>query len=130
MVEKGKNEIKELQADLQAKTSLSLEQAKQSSDKIFQLESQLQKKVSALSLAETKLTELEEQLFLEKEKGTQNDEGLSRLKAVSEEYRMKIHEMDASLNELQDEMKVKQEQLFELSGKNYSLQQKLEAKQR
>jgi hypothetical protein len=41
---------------------------------------------------------------------------------------MKIHEMDTVLNEMSDETKVKEEQLFEYSGKNYSLEHKMEAK--
>jgi hypothetical protein len=49
MVEKFKTEIKDLQNELDTKTNFNLEQAKDSSDKVFSLESQLQKKNSILS---------------------------------------------------------------------------------
>ena len=38
--------------------------------------------------------------------------------------------MDATLTEISDENRVKDEQLFEYSGRNYNLEQKIEAKYR
>jgi hypothetical protein len=34
---------------------------------------------------------------------------------------MKVHEIDAALTEVNDENRIKDEQLFEYSGKNYNL---------
>jgi hypothetical protein len=42
---------------------------------------------------------------------------------------MKVNEMDSNLNEANDETKLKEEQLFDFSGKNYNLEMKLEARQ-
>lgn len=41
---------------------------------------------------------------------------------------MKIHGMDATITEVNDENRIKDEQLFEYSGRNYNLEQKIEAK--
>jgi len=43
---------------------------------------------------------------------------------------MKILELESSLAEIADEVKDKEEQLFEYSGKNFSLEQKIEAVKR
>ena len=42
---------------------------------------------------------------------------------------MRIHEMDSNLNEINDQTKLKEQQLFDFSGKNYNLERKLEYKQ-
>jgi hypothetical protein len=46
---------------------------------------------------------------------------VNRVRGENEELRLKINEMDISLNEIADDSKEKEEKLFEFSGKIYTL---------
>lgn len=47
------------------------------------------------------------------------------MKSQNDELKLKINHMDSNLNEITDETKLKEEQLFDFSGKNYNLEMKL-----
>lgn len=129
MSEKYKLELKEIQEELDLKSNTSLQQTKDSNERIIQLESQIQKKTSIINTLQMKLSELEEEFYAERQKNNNSDEMISRVRAENEELRLKINQMDISLNEIADDSKDKEEKLFEFSGKIYTLQLKLEAKE-
>jgi predicted nucleic acid-binding Zn-ribbon protein len=58
------------------------------------------------------------------------EETAKKLEGQIEQYKMKILELESTLNDITDEAKNKEEQLFEYSGKNFSLEQKIEAVKR
>ena len=58
------------------------------------------------------------------------EETVKKLEGQIEQYKMKILELESTLNDITDEVKNKEEQLFEYSGKNFSLEQKIEAAKR
>lgn len=125
MSEKYKLELKEIQEELDLRSNTSLQQTKDSNERIIQLESQIQKKTSIINTLEMKLSELEEEFYAERQKNNNSDEMISRVRAENEELRLKINQMDISLNEIADDSKDKEEKLFEFSGKIYTLQLKL-----
>lgn len=107
-VEKMKSQLKDIQEELDNKSTLNIEQARDTSDKIFQLENELQKKNASLNELNNKLLEAEEQLFSEREKIILFEEAHAKVKAQQEELKMRIHEMDSNLNEINDQTKLKE----------------------
>lgn len=107
-VEKMKSQLKDIQEELDNKSTLNIEQARDTSDKIFQLENELQKKNASLNELNNKLLEAEEQLFSEREKIILLEEAHAKVKAQQEELKMRIHEMDSNLNEINDQTKLKE----------------------
>ena len=58
------------------------------------------------------------------------EETIKKLEAQLEQQKMKNLELESTLNDISQESKTKEEQLFEYSGKNFTLEQKIQTVKR